>query len=125
MTDVADVYSAVGAYAGISAVISVVISIVTIVAQWRLFEKAGKEGWLCLIPFVNVWVMHEIIFGSGAKMFLFLIPLYNIYFMFKYNIELAKRFGKPGVFGLGLLTLPGVFMPILAFSKDSEYQAIG
>lgn len=38
-------------------------------------------------------------------------------------INLAKRFGKSTGFGVGMVLLPIVFIPILAFGKD-EYQDI-
>lgn len=31
-------------------IISIAISILMIVANWKLFTKAGEEGWKCLIP---------------------------------------------------------------------------
>ena len=41
----------------ILAVIVILASIVTtIIAQWKLFEKAGEKGWKCLIPIYGAYV---------------------------------------------------------------------
>lgn len=37
------------------------------------------------------------------------------------NIDLAKKFGKSPAFSIGLILLPIVFLPILAFG-DARYQ---
>lgn len=49
-----------------------------------------------------------------------LIPLANIIFYIQLCIRTAKSFGKSGGFGVGLLFLPIIFYPILAFG-NSEY----
>ena len=51
---------------------------------------------------------------------LILIPLVNIAIMFIINIALAKSFGKGTGFGIGLVLLPFIFVPLLAFG-DAEY----
>ena len=65
--------------------------------------------------------MFEIAWGSGAKMFLSLIPFVGFIFPLICNVKLAKAFGKGTGFGIGIIFLPIIFYPILAFSKDSEY----
>jgi O-antigen ligase len=37
------------------------------------------------------------------------------------NFDIAKRFNKPGLFGLWLWILPIVFYPILAFDKKAKW----
>ena len=32
------------------------ISIVSIICNWKLFKKAGKNGWEAIIPFYNSYV---------------------------------------------------------------------
>ena len=53
---------------------------------------------------------------------LFLIPLVNLIPALILPFSLAERFGKGGGFGVGLLLLPIVFYPMLAFG-DARYQA--
>lgn len=54
---------------------------------------------------------------------LLLIPLVNIYIGIKCYIDLAKAFGKSGVYALGLIFLNPIFMCILGF--DSSAYAYG
>ncbi len=36
------------------------VFIVAVVAMWKIFEKAGVEGWKAIIPVYNGWVLAEI-----------------------------------------------------------------
>jgi hypothetical protein len=49
-----------------------------------------------------------------------LIPVVNVVIAILIMIELAKVFGKDGGFTVGLILLPIVFYPILAFG-DAKY----
>ncbi len=89
-----------------------------IASQWKTFEKAGKPGWACIIPFYNVYIMAEI---AGVKnWWLIFIPIANIYIIIVIAIGLAKSFGKDTGFGIGLLLLGFIFYPILGFG-DAVY----
>lgn len=102
-------------------VLYILLAIVVIAAQWRIFTKAGRPGWACLIPFYNLWVEYDIICGSGAKMFFLLIPLFNIYWEIKTMIKLAHAYGRSTGFGIGLLFLPAIFLCILGFG-GAQYE---
>lgn len=52
---------------------------------------------------------------------LFIIPIANIYAMFKLYIELAHKFNKSTGFGVGLIFLSVIFFPMLAFG-DATYE---
>ena len=96
-----------------------------IVAMWKIFEKAGKDGWIALIPFYNTWTLFEIGGQKGAYIFFALIPCAGliIYLVFeiKAYLEIAKRFGKDTAFGVLSIFFPFVTFPILAFS-DAKYS---
>lgn len=99
------------------------ISILIIVSMWKIFKKAGKQGWESIVPIYNVIVMLEI---SGLPMWylvLYIIPFANIYAMFKTYIELAKKFGKGTGFGVLTVFVPIVGFPVLAFSNCS-YEGV-
>lgn len=51
---------------------------------------------------------------------LFLVPFVNVLMIFLIIFQMAKVFGKGFLFGLGLLFLPVIFFPVLAFG-DSRY----
>lgn len=96
-------------------IVLAIVAVLMLAVMWRIFTKAGKAGWKCLIPGYNIWVFFEIICGQGAKMFLLLIPIYGIIVAIKSNIRLAHAFGKSTGFGIGLVFIPYIFLCILAF----------
>lgn len=103
---------------------TMIVSIVTIVAMWKLFKKAGKPGWASIIPIYNTYTLFDIVYpGHGIKFLLMLIPFVNIYIGIKCYIDLAKAFGKSGAYALGLIFLNPIFMCILGF--DSSVYAYG
>lgn len=107
----------------IFSIIYLAIVVVTIAGDWKMFEKAGKPGWAFLVPIYNVIVMLEII-NKPIKWLLFLIiPILNIVYGIKLYIELAKAFGKGTGFGIGMIFLPFVFVPMIGFG-DAEYQQL-
>ena len=107
----------------IPTIISLVLCVFVLVCMWIIFRKANKPGWAAIVPFYNLYVMFEITWGSGWRFLLMLIPIYNIILSIQTQIRLAKAFGKGGGFAAGLIFLPYIFIPILAFSGAS-YQGI-
>lgn len=96
------------------------IAILMLISYWKVFAKAGRQGWECIIPIYNVFIFLKIIQKSAWWFLLFCIPLVNIVFGIMAINELSKRFGKDTGFTIGLLFLPVIFIPILAFG-DSKY----
>ena len=121
-----------------------VISVICIVANWKIFSKAGKPGWAVLIPIYNIYVMSDIIFGnvtyfvtvlivwvvsmvgsfSGIGVLSGLAGLASIVVYIVYCVKLSNAFGKSGGFAVGLVLLPVIFFPILGFGS-SEYIGPG
>ncbi|MFM7595793.1 MAG: DUF5684 domain-containing protein [Flavobacteriales bacterium] len=98
----------------------VVIGIVMIISMWKIFEKAGKPGWACLVPIYNNMVMAEI--GGKESWFglLPMIPYIGVIWSIWIQNRLSKSFGKEVGFTLGMIFLPLIFYPILAFG-EAEY----
>ena len=106
----------------------VVIIVLLIIANWKMFEKAGKPGWASIVPIYNVIVLFEIIGYKWYYIFvsaLALIPIVGsialVLFAISYSIKLAKSFGQSTAFGIGLWLLSPIFIPIIAFSSDIKY----
>ena len=88
---------------------------ILIASYWRLFTKAGKPGWAILVPIYNMIVMQQL---SGKPLWwllLYFVPFVNIVIAIICTFALAENFGKGKGFGLGLLLLPWIFAPMLAF----------
>lgn len=92
-----------------------------IAAQWKIYAKAGKPGWACIVPIYNQIVLLEIVGKPWWWFFLFLIPLVNIVFLIWVANLLSKSFGKSEGFTVGLILLPIIFYPILGFG-DAKYN---
>jgi hypothetical protein len=93
------------------------VLVLMIVSMWKIFTKAGEEGWKSIIPFYNLWVMLEISGMSGLLMLTILIPpvwlVISIFMLYK----LSTVFGKGIGYTLGLIFLAPIFFPMLAFGS--------
>ena len=97
--------------------IGLAILVFFIAAAWKVFTKAGKAGWLVLIPIVNLYTLLKIAGRPGWWLVLLLIPLVNLIISILVALDLAKSFGKGAGFGLGLAFLGPIFYPILGFGS--------
>lgn len=99
------------------------LAIFMIVSMWKVFTKAGKPGWAAIVPIYNCIVMLQIAGKPGWWVLLMLIPVVNLVIAILAMIGLAANFGKGGGFVVGLILLPIVFVPILAFG-DAQYRPV-
>ena len=100
-------------------ILSMALSILMIVSLWKIFKKAGKPGWASIIPIYNIYIMCEIAEKEWWYVLLSFVPFANIYAMIVLYNGMAKRFGKSGGFVAGMILLPVIFFPMLAFGKDA------
>lgn len=105
-------------------VISIVISILTLVSMWKIYKKALKPGWGSIVPFYSQYLLFDIAFGKGWYFLLLIVPIVGIVYSIMLPFKLANAFGKSNAFGCGLLFLPFIFYPILAFG-NSRFQNKG
>lgn len=94
-----------------------VMTIISLAAMWRVFQKMGREGWEGVIPGYNLYIIFQELYGDGWRCLMLLIPFYNIYLAFRYNVDLARRFHKEDIFGLGMMLLGWLFYGILGFGS--------
>lgn len=125
------------------AFVAFVIGIGGIITLWRIFTKAGREGWETLIPLYNSAVFLDIAGLPMGLLTVFFLPqisavvvnvaglagsvaasgimalawlLYAL--VWGLNCQgVARNFGKGVGFACGLFFLPFVFLPILAFGS--------
>jgi hypothetical protein len=99
----------------------VILLLVQFLSLWRVFEKAGVEGWKSIIPFYNFYTLLKIVGKPGWWLWMMFVPGANIvYFVWTINM-LSKSFGKNEGFTFGIIFFGFIFIPILAFS-DAEYS---
>lgn len=99
-------------------IFSSILSLIMIISLWKIFTKGNKPGWASLIPFYNMIVLTQIADLSIVYFILLLVPIVQIYAIIKIYINIAKKFGKSSSFAIGLVFLPIIFFPILAFSDE-------
>ena len=131
-----------GGATAVIAVIAVVYYIICVIANWKIFTKAGEAGWKSIIPFYNAWVEYKftwdvrvffvalvlaIVVGLGQAItnpvFAVIAGLASIGVLvlnIMENYKLSKCFGHGAGFTVGLLFLPFIFRLILAFG-NSQY----
>lgn len=97
-----------------------VLGILCIVAWWKIFEKAGEDGWKSLIPFYNTYILFKISCGNG---WLFLILFIFSPFIYWQMWKLCKAFDKGIGFFVLMLFLPPVAYLMLGFG-DADYIGV-
>ena len=58
-------YRTAVAFGTIMMIFAIVLMVVSVVAMWKIFEKAGKPGWAAVVPIYNLYVLYEISWGNG------------------------------------------------------------
>jgi hypothetical protein len=101
----------------VGTLIYLAVVVFLIAALWKVFTKAGKPGWAAIIPIYNVIVLLEIVGRPWWWFLLMFIPVVNFVIGIIVMIDLAKSFGKGVGFGIGLLLLGFIFIPILGFGS--------
>lgn len=100
-----------------------VVILLIVISMWKIFVKAGKPGWAAIVPIYNLIVILEIAGKPIWWFILLLIPFVNIIVLIMVLIAFAKNFGKGAGFAIGMLILPFIFYPMLAFG-DAKYQPV-
>ena len=96
------------------------IIVLMVISRWKVFTKAGLPGWGIFIPFYNRYLMFKLGGRSGRNFLWILIPPVFVILMIINYFNIAKRFWKPLIYGLGIRFLKVIFIPILAFD-NSKY----
>ena len=116
--------------------IALAVAIFLIVAQCKVYKKAGESWWKALIPVYSTWINAKI---SGlawwwCPIFVGITALATfdnlsavagsalLVVMFNFNYNLSKKFGKTNGFAVLLTILPIIGIPMLAFGS-AKYQA--
>ena len=102
-----------------TSLVMLAISILMIVSYWKIFVKAGKPGWAAIVPIYNFIVMSEIAEKPWWYVLLLCVPIANIYAMVVVYNGIAKKFGKSTGYTVGMILLPVIFIPMLAFGKNN------
>ncbi|MFW5659158.1 MAG: DUF5684 domain-containing protein [Bacteroidota bacterium] len=127
-------------YALIIGIVTLALVVVMIAGLWKVFQKAGQPGWAAIVPFYNLYILVKVakkpvsyfillmvlslagnVFNDPDMLWLIgIISLANLVVSGIVMVSLAQQFGKSAGYGIGLLLLPFIFLPMLGFG-DAEY----
>ncbi|MCX6525506.1 MAG: DUF5684 domain-containing protein [Actinobacteria bacterium] len=102
-------------------VLSIGFTVLILASMWKIFAKMTQPGWYGIIPIFNYCVIAK---QSGKDWWwglLPLVPCIGIIFLIILWNELSKLFGKGVGYTIGIIFLPFIFLPMLAFGS-AEYQ---
>lgn len=103
---------------GASITIGLIIAVLSVVAYWKVFTKAGQPGWAALIPIYNVYVSFKVAGLNPWLMLLLLIPFVNLVIIIYWAIKFGASFGKGGLWSFFLLVVfSTIGILILAFGS--------
>jgi hypothetical protein len=114
-----------GTFWAVFLAVLVVTILLIVLPLWKIYKKAGKPGWAAIIPVYNTWVLFEITGFPAWLSLLSLVPFVNIIpavLSLVAYVKLARLFGKGALFAIGMILLPFIFLPILAYGK-SQFSA--
>jgi len=99
------------------AIVTLALVVFEVAVLWQLFTKAGQPGWAALVPLYNLYCLIQVAGRPDWWLILLFIPLVNMVVSIIVALDIARNFGKSIAFGIGLVILPIVFYPILAFGS--------
>ena len=135
----------IGGILGIYSTLRLIYYIFYMIANWKIFSKAGEPGWKSLIPFYNVYTEYKLMWkpqmaiayivldiiaefllsGADTNIVMFLggvvATIAYLVVDFKEKQYVSKAFGHGTGFGVGLFFFQPIFSMILGFGSD-KYQ---
>ena len=94
----------------------------TFIGLYGVFEKAGKKGWLALVPFYNLYVWLKVMERPWWWLLFFLIPYFFFFMLMLMTWKTIRMFNKtryvtlfPGTF------FSFIYMPYLGFSSKEKF----
>ncbi|MGC3994908.1 MAG: DUF5684 domain-containing protein [Propionicimonas sp.] len=98
--------------------VSIVIGLITLIALWKLFTKAGEHGWAAIIPFYDVYVQFRVAGFNPWLFLLLLVPLVNVILLIVVQYRIGIAFGKSPLWSIFLMViLPTIGLLILGFGS--------
>ena len=86
------------------------------ISKFIIFGKAGQAGWKAFVPFFNLFIFTKIV--SKQVWWIVIYLIFPIGFILS-SLQISKLFNKKIFFSIGLIILPIVFYPVLAFGKPT------
>lgn len=94
------------------------IFVLMIASMWKIYEKLGLPGWAAIVPIYNMISLGQRFNWDILKIIFLFVPVLNIVFGILLWKEVTDKFGKSTGFLVGMILLPIIFFPMLAFKED-------
>ena len=100
--------------------------VITIIGEYKMFEKAGVEGWKAIIPFYNMYVagveVGKLNSGWGLAAALGALipivgPLIALFASININYAVAKKFGADDTGVILTIIFPPIMYCVYGFGK--------
>ena len=120
-------------------IIAIAWAVFYYIGLWKMFKKAGKQGWESIIPIYNTWILVEI---AGLKNYWFIISLAptlgslitdNALLSWVFSIasllanvaivyNISKKFSKDTTWFILSIFFGGITLPLLGYSNRDNYD---
>ncbi|MCH5213369.1 MAG: hypothetical protein J1G06_10180 [Oscillospiraceae bacterium] len=139
-----NIFAIAGLSIGVISLLAIALYVFQIIANWKIFTKAGEPGWKSIIPVYSSYVLFKLVWKTSIFWIVIAITIVtsilkgftdaNTALMLIVSIlqivvciigiiqmyRLSKAFGHGVGFALGLIFLNPIFVLILAFGS-SQY----
>ena len=103
----------------------------SLIGNWMVYQKMGLAGWQGIIPFYNLYVLYEKLYGNGMYALIYLavfVPMIGGLAVFAANAyteyRLAQSFRKDIGFTIGLVLCGPVFRLLLGLDRRAKYHQL-
>lgn len=119
-------------------IICLAVMVFILIGQWKMYKKAGKNGWEAIIPFYNNYVLVQI---AGLQWYWFLIPLIagfvsgmgipvisgvaglaSIVASANVAYNMSKKFNKSTAWFVVSIFFSGLTYALLGYSSNEKYD---
>lgn len=97
-----------------------IYAVIFLISTWRIFVKADYKGYLALIPIYNLIVLYRIL-DMPVKKYLLIMLVPVVGWLINHvviSLRLVRAFDKDFIWNIGLIALPFVYYPVLAFNNS-------
>ena len=105
------------------------ILLMSLTGNWLIFQKLGEPGWKGIVPFYNLYILFEKLYGNGLYVLAYLvcfIPLIGGLAAFAVSAytayRLARSFRKDTAYALGLILCGPLFRILLGMDRGARYH---
>ncbi|HVM88919.1 MAG TPA: signal peptidase I [Puia sp.] len=102
--------------------IQLLILLLPAAGMYKMFEKAGVEGWKALVPFYNTWTMLKLSKRRTYLFFMQFIPVAGWFVSMSVFVDFVKTFGKFKFHEHAMAALlPLFYFSYLGFNKRDQF----